>query len=70
MKIMTFTTYLNEDTQALTLDEFNALPEAPDWTEYVWQEAPDKPSAIARHQEAMDAYEDDNTAGKPIKETY
>ena len=70
MKIVTFTTYDNEDPQALTADEFNALPEAPDWSEYVWQEATDKPSAIARHQEAMDAYEADNTTCKPIKETY
>ena len=70
MKIVTFTTYDNEDPQTMTIDEFRALPESPDWSEYVWQDVPDKATAIARHQEAMDAYEADNNAGRPIKGTY
>lgn len=72
MKIITFTTYDNEDVQALTVDEFFGQDgfNDTDWDEFVWQDVPNKQAAVARHAEAMDAYEADNKAGRPSKDTY
>lgn len=55
-KIVTFTTYEQDDVQALTAEEFTSDESFAEW---VWHLAPSKEAAIARHQEAMDIYEDD-----------
>jgi hypothetical protein len=70
-RFVTFTTYDNEDPQALTEAEFFDMSKNDtDWCEWVWQEAADKEAAIAQHQAKMDAYEADIEAGLPEKRTY
>lgn len=70
-RFITFTTYEDEDPQVMTEAEREAAGEAfPDWAEYVWQNAPDRETAIAQHAEKMNAYEADNNAGRPIQDTY
>ena len=71
---VTFTTYDNDDPQAMTEAEFKALApdsaDSADWAEYVWQEAPDRATAILQHPAKMDAYEVDSKAGHVIHNTY
>ena len=70
-KFIGYCTYTNEDAVVLTQDEYSERGGLPDdWAEYVWIEATDKSEAYARYDEAIQAYEDDNKAGRPIKETY
>lgn len=69
-RYLTYTTYADEDPQALSEAEFAEQGTLDDWAEYVWQEAPDKATAIAQHAAKMDAYEADHVAGRPIKHTY
>jgi hypothetical protein len=55
---------------AKTETEYKAegLPE--DWDDFVWQFAASKEAAIARHDEALDAYINDVNRGREPKATY
>lgn len=71
VKIVTYTNHHSETIKAMTLAEFRAaggLPE--DWDEFVWQDEPSIEAAIARHDQAFEAWRDDTDAGRPIMETY
>lgn len=68
-RFVTFTTYEDEDPQAMTEAEYRAAGET-DWAEWVWQEAPDKASAVMQHAAKMEAYEADCSAGRPAAHTY
>jgi hypothetical protein len=59
--------------QALTEAEFNAAypdPKQFNYDEFVWQDVPNKVTALARHDEAFEAWRDGQNAGKPDKESY
>jgi len=66
-----YTTYDSEDVVVLTEEEakecnMNEI----EWADYVWFHADTKTEAYAGHAQAMDAYEADHEAGRPIKDTY
>lgn len=67
-----FITYCDYDaeTQVMSEAEFKTKGQPNDWEEYVWQDVADAATALARHDEAMDAYDADNKAERPIKDTY
>lgn len=58
-------------TSAHTAAEFaadaNLLDDADDW---VWQDQPSKEAAIARHEEAVAAWQLDQRLGRKEKDTY
>ena len=68
-----FVTYLpddSDDVHCLSEAEFSAVKKTPEfdsfgWDEWVWQEAPDKETAIANHFVKMDEWH-----ANPDKETY
>lgn len=71
-RFVTFTTYDNEDPQAMTEAEFNVARFATDvdWADYVWQFAESKEQAIAQHDAKLDEYQADINAGRAEKRTY
>lgn len=65
------TTYNWDDPEA------KAFAEHEDWgkaqanaDDYVWQFAPDKETAIRQHDAKVDAWREDQDAGRPEKYTY
>lgn len=68
-RFVTFITYDDEDPQVMTEEEYRATS-APDWSEWVWQFAPDKATALTQHFLKMDAFEADCAASRPIPATY
>lgn len=57
-QFVTFTTYSNEDAQAMPLEDFeseDSLPE--DWAEWVIQEATDESCAVENHDDAFDKWQ-------------
>lgn len=67
MRIVTFTCG-GGPVQAMTEAEFVQLPD--DWDEFVWQDQPSKEAAVARHDEAFEAWRDNINAGRPEKKAY
>lgn len=53
-KIITFTTYGDEDPKALTREEFVRLPD--DYADRAWHLAPSKEAAIAAHDTAVEVF--------------
>lgn len=69
MKIVTYATVDGDSYQALTAEEFRTV-RVDDWDEWVWQDQPSKEAAIARHEEAHDAWRSRQDAGLPELDTY
>ena len=69
-RFLGYRTYENEDAIVLSEAEYQERGIPEDWAEYVWVEAADKAEAYARYDDAMAEYEDDNKAGRPIKNYY
>lgn len=71
MKIVTYYIAEQDRIGAMTQDEFKHAGGLPlNWDDFIWQDQNDKETAIARHDDALDAYTDDANAGNPIKDTY
>jgi hypothetical protein len=70
MKIVTYLILEHGTIYAKTLDEYRAhgLPE--DWDDFIWQDQPTKETAIARHDDALDAWRDDLNHGRELKDVY
>jgi len=72
MKIVTFLRDLDGPVEAATVTEFFALPaeDRDNWEEWVWQDVPDKATAIARHDEAHERWHADQMADRAEQDTY
>lgn len=70
-RFITFTEDCGCTVQCWTEAEYKAnggLPEK--WDDYIWQFADSKESAIARHDDALDTYNENINTGRTTKETY
>ena len=70
MRILTYTTDLNNDPEAMTWDEFveNGLPE--DWADYIWQEVESVEQAKEEHDTKLDLRTEEINEGKPERAYY